>query len=631
MTNKIIKEAQSVTNLESMDVIAKTPKKIIVQGLLLPKDKVSRNGVLYDWESITQNVNKLAGLPMLYNHLNESDEKPIGKFTKSWLKEQDDDEGSAGWYYEADINPSSKYADSILRGDLSKVSIQVIANDQKTEESADGEGSFVRAFINDVIEASVVPTPGFMDTNINVVYAESFKVGNKESWDDYHKRIDGLVSQGKTYDQILSVMYDEFGNYFDDSTELKNEIRTKLKNKKENVRFDKLSAYLYSKPYAELGPSQQTKVVKLINQEPSLEHVEEFDEKKKLEDMTTGNNAGASQVMMKKKKEASYGGPECPKCDDGTQMKKVDVAHRGSDRSSAEYECPKCGFMEPGYGFGRESFNEALKIGDKVHSPSGYGKIISITGNKVIVRSNDPAGDFEYDLNQVQKESLNEKLRIGDFTHVDGKAVQVTDFIVDSTKKSATYWGLDDNRNTVNWQGKYEEASTSVTNPTEPKDVDPNELEMGLIVEMEHTDDKKLAMKIALDHLAEIPDYYTRLKQMEDDAGVNMLVEMASEEDCKELLREFNPDQHNHQDKDDLNPSEINENVIPNTPKKEDIIPKKENIISDINVQIKEKNLNISDTNTNNKKEIVKEQSKRKSYIIESLSNGRTRIIEDDS
>jgi hypothetical protein len=51
-----------------------------------------------------------------------------------------------------------------------------------------------------------------------------------------------------------------------------------------------------------------------------------------------------------------------------------------------------------------------------------------------------------------------------------------------------------------------------------PKDLDPKELEMGIEVELEHTDDKSKAREIALDHLTEIPDYYTRLKKMEDEA-----------------------------------------------------------------------------------------------------------------
>ena len=45
-----------------------------------------------------------------------------------------------------------------------------------------------------------------------------------------------------------------------------------------------------------------------------------------------------------------------------------------------------------------------------------------------------------------------------------------------------------------------------------------NELEAGLKIEVEHTDNKKLAKEIALDHLYEIPDYYTRLDKMEAEA-----------------------------------------------------------------------------------------------------------------
>jgi hypothetical protein len=52
-------------------------------------------------------------------------------------------------------------------------------------------------------------------------------------------------------------------------------------------------------------------------------------------------------------------------------------------------------------------------------------------------------------------------------------------------------------------------------------DVDMKELLMGIKVEMEHTDNPLLAMKISRDHLSPtegIRDYYTRLKKMEDEA-----------------------------------------------------------------------------------------------------------------
>ncbi|MHA1872732.1 MAG: DUF5661 family protein [Candidatus Heimdallarchaeaceae archaeon] len=54
------------------------------------------------------------------------------------------------------------------------------------------------------------------------------------------------------------------------------------------------------------------------------------------------------------------------------------------------------------------------------------------------------------------------------------------------------------------------------------KDVkhDPKELEMGIKVEMEHTTTPTISRKIAMDHLVEISDYYTRLARMEKEAGV---------------------------------------------------------------------------------------------------------------
>jgi hypothetical protein len=47
------------------------------------------------------------------------------------------------------------------------------------------------------------------------------------------------------------------------------------------------------------------------------------------------------------------------------------------------------------------------------------------------------------------------------------------------------------------------------------RDVHPEQLMMGIKVEKEHTKDKGLAKQIALDHLAEDPEYYTKLKKME--------------------------------------------------------------------------------------------------------------------
>ena len=49
------------------------------------------------------------------------------------------------------------------------------------------------------------------------------------------------------------------------------------------------------------------------------------------------------------------------------------------------------------------------------------------------------------------------------------------------------------------------------------KNVNPKQLEMGIKVEYEHTPDEDVSKKIALDHLAEMDDYYTKLAKMESE------------------------------------------------------------------------------------------------------------------
>ena len=43
----------------------------------------------------------------------------------------------------------------------------------------------------------------------------------------------------------------------------------------------------------------------------------------------------------------------------------------------------------------------------------------------------------------------------------------------------------------------------------------PKQLKIGIKVEMEHTKSKKVAERIAKDHLREYPNYYTKLVKME--------------------------------------------------------------------------------------------------------------------
>ena len=58
-----------------------------------------------------------------------------------------------------------------------------------------------------------------------------------------------------------------------------------------------------------------------------------------------------------------------------------------------------------------------------------------------------------------------------------------------------------------------ETLTGGVGDATAASDVDPEELSLGQTVEMEHTTDTNIATEIALDHLSEDPQYYTKLRK----------------------------------------------------------------------------------------------------------------------
>jgi len=141
-------------------------KRYIMKGLMLPFGKVSRNNVLYNKEAIAEKHQDLVGKPVMYNHDVEGQALPLGHFISSNIAED-------GWYYEADIDPEERdIIRKLERGDLRHVSIQLIGG--KVIERFDEENNaYTEAYVKDIIEGSVVPAPGFLDTTAK--FAEAFK------------------------------------------------------------------------------------------------------------------------------------------------------------------------------------------------------------------------------------------------------------------------------------------------------------------------------------------------------------------------------------------------------------------------------------------------------------------------
>jgi hypothetical protein len=72
----------------------------------------------------------------------------------------------------------------------------------------------------------------------------------------------------------------------------------------------------------------------------------------------------------------------------------------------------------------------------------------------------------------------------------------------------------------------------------EDKDFDSKQLEIGIEHEMEHTNDIEVAKEIAKDHLSEDPNYYTKLKDIENDEDTFSIdVVLDNDEEVNERMR----------------------------------------------------------------------------------------------
>ncbi len=174
-------------------------------------------------------------------------------------------------------------------------------------------------------------------------------------------------------------------------------------------------------------------------------------------------------------------------------------------RTFRNYLAMKAG--QPIYDTMQDQFNKEPKAMEK--SPHGHG-IPEVDPTKEIL---------EFDDNRLQ--ALLKK-------HFGDEVV----------KAMALVFALDKSLRDFQTQGEYKVG--------DPVSFDPDELAMGIKHEMEHTDDPAIAEEIAKDHLAEDPQYYTNLAQIEkaDDD------EDEEEEEMSERDKEFEREQKNEEARD---------------------------------------------------------------------------------
>jgi hypothetical protein len=90
-----------------------------------------------------------------------------------------------------------------------------------------------------------------------------------------------------------------------------------------------------------------------------------------------------------------------------------------------------------------------------------------------------------------------------------------------------------------------------VGDETEPSDVDSKQLKEGRVVEKEHTDNEEEAEEIALDHLTEDPEYYSKLQEIESSKPKTRRPKFEKEED--EALVDQDSEESEEVEDEDLN------------------------------------------------------------------------------
>lgn len=146
---------------------------VFIEGIAMVCDTPSRNGVIYTSESVQKNFKTLIGKPMTFNH---DENKVVGHITDAYFE-------NGKLYYKADLDPEEQIVRKIKRGDINKVSIQVM-----TENTVNYK-EYVKTDVKEFLELSVVTIPGFEDTSIQL--AEALK----KEYDARYQNPDGTFKK----------------------------------------------------------------------------------------------------------------------------------------------------------------------------------------------------------------------------------------------------------------------------------------------------------------------------------------------------------------------------------------------------------------------------------------------------
>jgi hypothetical protein len=259
----------------------------------------------------------------MYNHkVDERSDVPFGHFTNSVVMDGKPLPGwenvytVPGWYYEADIDPEeTDILRKLKRGDLRHVSIQLLGED--IQERLGPNGPYTEATVGDIIEGSIVPAPGFLDTTCT--FAESLNKKHKE---------EVSTSTGAGAIAPAKLPEDEKKTEAVNTNQLSEGAKVETEHK---PTYDKISQYL-----ADNGKLPEPEMVyEWIAADHIAEIPDYYPRLKKMEEEAKAQASGGAEI---KKEQAGVTGPMHPLMEEDVDASDVNEIEEAFNEAMKDIE-----------------------------------------------------------------------------------------------------------------------------------------------------------------------------------------------------------------------------------------------------------------------------------------------------
>jgi hypothetical protein len=240
----------------------------LMTARIVPFGIISRNGVMYDKESIISTHKNLIGKPVLFNHKKDEDNTPP---RGEWIHTEIRNDGMYGTARIFNTTYNQNLIEYLLKSKNATVSLEIFGKAEKRVDEDTGIQYNV-AFIKEWLESSIVNLPGFNEAKVlsfECYIAESLGLGIQE------QKQDG----GNIMEQDLIAKVESLSEKFDKQTELLEKIvagielqSESFKKLKEDVEVEapvaEESTEAVEEPKAEEASEE-------VSEEPKAEEVKE--------------------------------------------------------------------------------------------------------------------------------------------------------------------------------------------------------------------------------------------------------------------------------------------------------------------------------------------------------------------